>query len=425
MKLKIKESGLWFFIGVVSNISIFQIGGNTIFTYCLYLYPLIFAVLGEKIEIRKNNLAIYVGVSFLSAIICLSNSQMQGWYVKTVISFMNILWSYILYCFLIRKEDMMYYFVRGLYCGGIAHFCFWAAQVFTSKIFGVDLNHLLFGISSQFKGNEMVYSGLAIHAGILVPTIVVAILLSDKFYIKVLIMIFGCYTRNTTTLLTICFYCMVVICVEYIPSLFKKMKRIKPKRIIQMILGAFILAIVYSKTQLANVVNNSFDRVFTIINGNFTSGSDATHMRYLTSFPYIVRHTNWINILFGNGIGTSGFVMSKFFHQYTDMIWTIECDWLDIFYSVGAIGWLIIYGNLLYIAIAGYKVSRKYSVYTITIIAAGAFYNFHLQWLIIFEFLLTLCIKKKIDIWNYKEYFIHRKDQISESVISNNDKLRF
>ena len=410
MKLKVKESGLWFFIGVISNISIFQIGGNTIFTYCLYLYPLIFAVLEKKVEIKKNKFALYVVISFLSVIICLCNSQMGDWYVKALTSFLNILWSYILYCFLTSKEEMMYYFVRGLYCGGIAHFCFWVAQVFSSKLLNLDLNNWLFGVSSQFKGNEIVYSGLAIHAGILVPTLIVAILFSDKFYLKIMFMIFGCYTRNTTTLLAICFYCIAVICIEYVPSLFAKKKKLNPTRIIQIILGIFILGIVYSKTQFANVINNSFERVVTILNGGFTSGSDATHMRYLTSFPYIVSHTKWINVLLGNGIGTSGFVMSKFFHQYTGMVWTIECDWLDIFYSVGVVGWLIIYGNLLYIAIAGYKVSRKYSIYAITIIAAGAFYNFHLHWLIIFEFLLTMCIKKKIDIWNYKEYFIFRKD---------------
>lgn len=422
MKKRIRESGLWFILGAIANISIFKIAGNTIFTYCLYLYPLIFAAADKKIQVKKNGLGVYAIVSFISVIFCLCNGAMENWYMKAIVSFMNIILSYILFFYLTCKEEMLYYFINGLYYGAIAHLVFWIMQVITWKIFNMDLNSILFGVTSQFKDHEIVYSGLAIHAGILVPTLVVAILLSDKFYLKIMFMIFGCYTRNTTTLLTICFYLIAIVCVDYAPCLLAKMKAMNLKKIFQIVCGILVFLLVYQKTQFSDVVNNSFERVFTVANGEFTSGSDATHMRYLTSFPYIIKNTKLINILFGNGVGTSGFVMSKFFNQYTDMVWTIECDWLDIFYSVGAIGWLIIYGNLLFIAIVGYKINRKYTIYAITIIASGAFYNFHLYWLIIFEFILSLCIKNKIDIWNYREFGnFNGKGKINESATNYNN----
>ena len=132
----------------------------------------------------------------------------------------------------------------------------------------------------------------------------------------------------------------------------------------------------------------------------YDGGSANAHIRYFTAYPNVVKNGSVIQFLFGYGTGNSGYTMSKLYGQYADLkSWVVETDIMNQIYSNGIIGFILYYSFLLYIAIRGYKLNRKYFILMISIILAGITYNIQFDWVLFIEFLLFLTIKFKVDLF--------------------------
>ncbi len=396
--IRLTDKYLWLCIGMVSNISAFKIWGNTIFIYLLYGLVFLFLSKEKKIKIYYTPYIIYVGAAVISTFLCLISPELVlDWKIKCMTAFANTSIILLIYYIMTGVQKRVEYFLKGIRICCILQVVWGWGQLILDKAFGLELN-LMLGFSDQYKSGKMVYNALTAHAGLLVPTLIIGFLTEKNLFAKLLFLGFAFLTRNTTVMIAM-FCCVLLYGIMIsIPQYLFHLSKDKAKRALLLA----VIVVICLTIMLDNVRDDfvyNFSRVISLMNGRMTSGSDATHLRYLTSFPKIIANSSIVNILFGFGLGTSGFQMVKYFNQYSTSIWTVECDWIDIFYSVGVIGFAIIYGVLIYISILGYKINKKYTIYGLSMMIAGAFYNFHLYWVLIFEIILFDFVRKKRDIW--------------------------
>jgi uncharacterized membrane protein (DUF441 family)/uncharacterized membrane protein len=396
--IRLTDKRVWLYLGVVSNVSAFEIFGNTIFIYVLYGAALLLLVSVKKVWICRTPYNKYLWVAIVSTILCLASSELAvGWKEKSIRALLNTLIALLIYYIMANTEEGAECYLKGIKGCCILQIVWGWGQVLLDKVLGIDLNFML-GFAYQHKEGEIVYNALVSHAGLLVPTMIIGFLVEKNLLSKLFFIGFAFLTRNTTVMIAMSCCVFLYVVMVSIPQYLCHLTRHKAKRVF-LLMTIGMLCWIAAPESIKSRFMYSFTRVISLIDGKMTSGSDATHLRYLTSFPQIIAESSAINILFGFGLGTSGFQMIKRFNQYSNSIWTIECDWLDIFYSVGAIGFAIIYGALIYITIAGYRINKKYTVYALSMMIAGAFYNFHLYWVLLFEIVLFDSVKNKKDIW--------------------------
>lgn len=399
--MKLNNTMLIFLLGFFADISVITIFDNTIFLYLMYGIAAISVLYIKKISIQKTPFLPYIILVIFSTILCLSNSIFSSaWQIKSIITCINMCICFVCCNFILCNEKYIVAYLRGVYTGCIMQIIWCYMQIILYNIFSIDLNGLCFGVFSQHRGGGLVYSGLAIHAGILVPIFIIGFLTADKLVLKILFVVMGAVSGNSTTMIGIgiCIVSYGILLLVFHWRSF--IKKINIFRILIVVPVLILIGIIWSKFGLGERFTHSFNRIISvIINQQTTNGSDATHLRYLTSFPYILKNSSIINILFGYGVGTSGFQMVRFFGQYDRMIWTIESDIINTIYSVGLIGFGVFYYLLLYIMIKGFKIDIRYTVFSLAIIGAGIFYNFQISWLIILEVVMYCCIKKKINCW--------------------------
>lgn len=136
----------------------------------------------------------------------------------------------------------------------------------------------------------------------------------------------------------------------------------------------------------------------------YDGGSANAHIRYYTAYPQVVDNENIIQIFFGYGTGNSGYPISKLFGQYAELkSWVVESDVMNQLYSNGIIGFIFYYGFLLYIAIRGYRLDRRYFILMTGLIITGITYNIQFDWIVYIEFLLYLMVKFKVNLFSTDE----------------------
>lgn len=92
------------------------------------------------------------------------------------------------------------------------------------------------------------------------------------------------------------------------------------------------------------------------------------------------------------------------FGQYAELkSWVVESDVMNQLYSNGIIGFIFYYGFLLYIAIRGYRLDRRYFILMTGLIITGITYNIQFDWIVYIEFLLYLMVKFKVNLFSTDE----------------------
>jgi uncharacterized membrane protein YhaH (DUF805 family) len=82
-------------------------------------------------------------------------------------------------------------------------------------------------------------------------------------------------------------------------------------------------------------------RLYQARNPSVGNESSAVHLSYYTLLPRILTNIPILEVIFGSGIGTSGYRFTYFNGQYPDKIWTVESDFTNILLSTGVIGLLL------------------------------------------------------------------------------------
>ena len=402
-----------------SSFMVLQIKGETLFLMVQILLCGYMIVTSKKFFIYNKYVAIFViGELFISMALAMFGNMPIS-YKKTAI-YMTLLMTIIFFSSMyvihyINSNCIDILFIKKcikVMCVIQLHWTIIQYLLFT--VLGIDLNNLIFvetlGIienASAYKiGNYFMPSGLCWHPAVLVPIVVISFFIFDSWYMKLVAVLVSFLCRNTTAL--ICMMLCIAVVVARKAIIIMRKKKIERIKTLCVIVVAVIGLLVAYRLGLIEAI---FEKLFTIVERVFgltnDHGSGEAHKRYYTAIMDVLNISSWPQILFGYGIGCSGYPFTILFNQYVEHAsWAVESDIMDIFYSRGVMGFVGYYGMLAYIAIKGFKVNYKYTVITCIIAIGGITYNVQFDWMFMINLLLMYFVKKGYDFFDG----IKRKD---------------
>ena len=289
----------------------------------------------------------------------------------------------------------------------------WAfLQVICFTLTKFDLNSFVFGRllhlaneTTTFRGGIIMASGIHWHPGNLAPMLIIAFLLVDKLWYRMFVVIVTIFTFNSTAmigmLLTIAFICLLEI------TGFLKKQGIKDDfsfKNSQLFMMMIIVAITMTVIGLLWKIG-LFDKFSFIIQGvirkiTFSNNdtSAKTHLDYYINLFDVIKRSSVGQIVFGYGYGCSGYPFSAFYNQYTFLeSWAVESDVINTIIGFGVFATFFFYLWLFKIAKSGNRINKKYAIIILVFVAMGFGYNIQSDWLILFEGMLMISIKKHVD----------------------------
>ena len=284
---------------------------------------------------------------------------------------------------------------------------FWSLiQMLLFKCFQIDINQTLFVELLHLRESASVYregtlcaSGIGWHAAQMASIFVFAYFLNDNSVIlKLCTLAAALLTFNTTTFFGISL-CMAV---DFVIMLVKRDKR---KMVFFLILLGGVLVLLFSGH--IDVLVDKLIYVIEKINGNVESVSNKLHRQYYTDYFNIMKNSSWINILFGYGSGCSGYIFTKLYGYYEYALhWSVECDIMDTLYSRGIVGFVCIYGYVVWLfreALKNKKLWKDAAVIAIIAIE-GITYQIRFTWYLFIEMLFGYMILQGYDFFEPIEF---------------------
>lgn len=308
----------------------------------------------------------------------------------------------------IRSERFVAYIKKALALTCTVQVIVCIAQFLLYNGAHIDLNQLVFRDilhmvenPSQYKLGVFHPSGMCWHSAFMAPIVIIAFVVCDSYFVKTLAVVDAVICNNATAMIGIG-VCLGLTGMFSIVDFLKRASKTVRKR--TFIAISLIVVAIIPILFCTNIVPVVYDKIVDIYGratgAVYDGGSANAHIRYFTAYPNVVKNSSIIQFLFGYGTGNSGYTMSNLYGQYVDLkSWVVETDVMNQIYSNGIIGFILYYSFLLYIAIKGYKLNRKYFILTISIILAGITYNIQFDWVLFMEFLLFLTIKFKVDLF--------------------------
>lgn len=391
-------------MGFVGTAPILQIKGITIFTF--FIFFIVFFIGVETIKRDKftlNRECIFYFLilisSCVSVVVCLKSDIPYFW--KDV-QIKNLLWVVLFFIiFLIyaseEKYKMVNYYLKGVYIASIVQMFWGFFQFAVYRINGKLINDIVFidwlGMveqASQVKDGGVTLTGLCWNAGNVAPLILFGYAFTNKFYLKCLFVAFSFISGGRTLLIgcAICVFVDILYSYKKIGIFIKKNKAII---IMVAILGCGAI-LVFKR----DIVISIFEKIssllesFTVLQ---TQSSARIHIRYWTSIPHITINNPILTNLFGYGLNCSGYAQVLFFNQYADSeyAWVLECDYVNILWNTGYVGFFIHYIWIIKNVIKSVKIDARYVVFFAGILVAGITYNVMFNWcwlVIVFCFIL-------------------------------------
>ena len=240
-------------------------------------------------------------------------------------------------------------------------------------------------------------TGLAWHPCNLIPTLLLSVLLFDKWYVWLVSFFIAVNAKSSTTIMAL-MLALFFMMPRYSGKFNKLIQNITIKKLIIFSVLMFVFIIVFIR--MFPVIYDEVMRLLSRV-GSADDVSTKMHKRYYTSLFFIWENSSLYQILFGRGYHNSGSAFAELFHQYLRLdSWSVESDPMDLMYGVGLIGFLFYYLWLFQQVWMGLKKEYKYFVFFITIILCGIAYNCQFEWVIQLELIFAVCIKRKINIFS-------------------------
>lgn len=400
-------------MGFVGTAPILQIKGVTVFTFLVFL--IVFYIGVETVKRDKLTLSrecifyflIFVS-SCISVAVCFKSNIPYFW--KDV-QIKNLLWVVLfLIIFVIyaseEKYKMVNYYLKGVYVAAIVQMFWGFFQFAVYRINGKLINDIVFidllkmvDQASQVKDGGITLTGLCWNAGNVAPLIIFGYAFTKKFYLKCLFVAFS-FISGGRTLLIGCAMCVLVDIFYSYKEIGISIKKNKAIIIIGAILGCGAI-LIFKR----DIIISLYDKIssllesFTVLQ---TQSSARVHIRYWTSVPYITANNPLLTNLFGYGLNCSGYAQVLFFNQYADSqyAWVLECDYVNILWNTGYVGFLINYIWIGKNVLKSIKIDSKYVIFFAGILTAGITYNvmFNWCWLAIVFCFILISKKEKVNI---------------------------
>ena len=409
MLKKINLLSIYMFIfGLLSTNYFLMIGGKSfvfffeIGTICIML------TFHSKIKIKSID-KVYVLMIVLSLFTLISNllytNYTDQWKWQALAFFIIGVVAFFFYVIVYEnKIEYIYAFWKGFKISIFIQVIYGYLQYIASFLGDIDLNELLFrkitpheGSLSHFYYGELVPSGFSWHPGTYAPLLVIGYwIFNDKIIIKLLIIGIAVLTKSSTCVLGI----LTCVIIDFVYA-----NQLTKKKILRCFLIVLISIFIIISTKIGNELVTEVEKLFNRITTSATVSasydmSSYYHKRYYTGVFKIAENANVIQLFFGCGDGCSGYPFVKIFGQYKDNApWAIESQIMSDLISKGLLGFGTLYYWIANIAIKGRKIDRRYMACIIALMVESITYNIAFVWVILFEIILSICVKKKTNIW--------------------------
>ncbi len=280
------------------------------------------------------------------------------------------------------------------------------------KAAGLDLNQIIFSdifhfveSASHYKASngELEPSGFGWHPSIMAPLTVMTYCFSNNIIWKVLAVAGAIVSGNSTSLLGI------LICI-LLNLFFRILHKSIDSKAGNITIYIFAIAIIAGiplliKSGIFEKIMVKVALIFQRIIGTADDGGSAdAHMRYYQAYPQVIGMSSPLQLLFGYGLGCSGYPFSVLFNQYSSLkSWAVESDIMNILISRGILGFICYYAPLIYIIFKGYKINYLYVVVMLTILLEGITYNVQYDYVFFIELLMYIAVKHDIDLFQLRK----------------------
>lgn len=390
-----------FVLGLFSSWQIVQVAGFALFTPLLLLVMLYFLLSRKPIFRRDRMLWILLIFYSISTILSPFQEMKSGYKSAAIMAFVQWIAAVIIcqYATQSDKMDGAGAFLKGFDWSCYVQIGWCLMQLGFFKVFGIDLNQLVFGqllgqegTFSHYRNGSLVPSGLHWHAANMVPILVFTFFRHRNLAVKLLCVAVAYFTKQATALIALglCVGCeLLVVAKRMLFDHHGKFKR-KNAIITIVLLGAAVLLGGLIWPKIESVIMYLLTRFWNALNATEDDLSSATHLSYYTMIPYLYERVPINQILFGTGMNTSGHYFSHYFHQYMDQIWVLESDFANELLSTGIFG---VVAHYLFILVTVRRMHRndreeRQSWALLVLILCGIFYNNQFNWVLLTELML-------------------------------------
>ena len=391
-RVKPPKQTLLFLLGLFSTIQILQVAGFAVSTY-LAVLTAGYLLLTQGFDFRRDwhllGILFFTGVTFTVSML----SDLPAGY-KTASLTATIQWGILfIICAYMRKETSdgaLRAFARGFDWSCRLQLVWCILQMGAWYGLGTDLNAKVFGDwlgmqgqTSQYRQDVLACTGLHWHAANLIPVLVYTYFRYKNLFIKLLCLALTYLTKNATSLVALVSAVVLELLLFAKRTLCDRRCALSHRIAVYilLVLGGLLAVSPILLPKVAQTIEYLLLRVYQIWNPTVGNESSAVHFNYYKNLPYILQNIPLREVLFGSGIGTSGYRFSFFYQQYTNQIWSVESDFVDAVLSRGVVGMLLQYSLLLRIA---WRMARRNRVWVgcvmLVLLVCGFIYDNQFPW---------------------------------------------
>lgn len=346
---------------------------------------------------------IYIIWVLISYIFCKARMD-ELWTNKLFLSFIQFA-MFAIVCTCLWENKYVYLkiaFVNGIYYSAIFQM-FWSIAQFVFFKIGIDINtiifkntlHMVSGNASHVNEFEQELSGLCWHPANLAVLFLFGYVYTRNTILKVLFVITSVLSGSRTLLAGM----LLCVALDYIVPTIKKGKLRKSKLnflFLTLLLGILIFFIYTEKLELIWL---KFTNMFNVAKNFNVDPSMQQHVIYLIRTIDITKRNTLISNLIGYGPGCSGYVFSKYYGIYAGEAWSVECDYVNVLWQYGYVGFIIYYFWMICNVEKLGRLDIKYYIFFIPFFAMGTMYNVTFNWVLLLIVFIFSLGRQKVNIF--------------------------
>lgn len=385
---------LLYFLGLSSTWQILQVAGFSLSTWLTFLV-LGYLIITRGLDFRKDWLLLSMLLASVATTAISLVAEIPDGYLKASLSGFVQRLAVILTCFYACRDDRKGgdAFLDGFRLSCYVQIGWCLAQLALYKAVGIDLNGKLFSSVEQtyLRDGTLVCTGLHWHAANLIPILVFVYFDRPNLVKKALSILVALGSKNATGIVAI-LLCLGIDAVLFVWRTLTDRQCGIPKKIAAWLMTAMLALLLLSPLVLPKVwaiVEYLLLRLHQATNPTAGNVSSAVHLSYYTLLPKILTHIPLLEVIFGSGIGTSGYRFTQFNGQYPDKIWTVESDFTNILLSLGVLGLLL---HIVFLVLLTRRLAKQKQTSWICFLwvlaVCGFVYSNQFLWVLLVELML-------------------------------------
>jgi len=401
IRVRPPKETLLYLLGLVSTWQILEFAGFSLSTWLTFL-TLGYLVITRGLDFRKDWLLLTMLLTSVVTTVVSLTANLPGGYVKAAISGFIQRIAVVLTCFCACRDDRKGgdAFLEGFNLSCFVQIGWCIAQLLLFKVASIDLNGLLFSSAEQasyFRDGALVCTGLHWHAANLIPIFVFVYFYRPNLLKKGLSILVALGSKNATGIIAV-ILCLGVDMLLFIWRTLTSRQCGIPQKLAAWIMAAISLLLILSPVvfpKVWEIVEYLLLRLYQAKNPSAGNVSSAVHLSYYTLLPRILTNIPLPEVIFGSGVGTSGYRFTQFNGQYPDKIWTVESDFTNILLSTGVVGLLL---QIAFLVLLTRRLKRQGQagwICTLWVLAVCGFvYSNQFLWVFLVELMLYCTLAK-------------------------------